>query len=61
MIYHFEEVLNEKEIQWLKNNNLPLECERNIDSVWDTIMEITRHRPLTEFLETLTDKLQDSI
>lgn len=61
MIYHFEEVLNEKEIQWLKERNLPLSCERNIDAVWDTILIITASDPLTEFSEKLTDKLQDNI
>lgn len=61
MIYRFEEALSEEEIQWLKVNRLPLKCERNIDAGWNAIMLITDEHPLAEFLEKLTDNLQDNI
>ena len=60
-MYDFSEVLNEEQIALLKKYNVPLECERNIDAVWNTIQKLTDQTPLTEEIEILADTLMDNI
>ena len=60
-MYDFSEVLNEKQLKLLNKFNIPLQCERNIEAVWDTIQRLTDKTPLTEEIETLADTLIDNI
>lgn len=57
MMYNFEEILDEKEIEILKQYNIPLQCERNMDVLWELLCSM----PLTEEVEIIADKLMDNL
>ncbi|MBR3227669.1 MAG: hypothetical protein IKF68_03895 [Erysipelotrichaceae bacterium] len=60
-VYRLKDILTKKELDFFIRNNLPTECKRDIDSLWKLISELTKLEPLTEEIETITDKLQDNL
>ena len=60
-IYKFSEVLTDKELNYFIKHNLPIECQRNRDDVWDHLLELIKYEPLTEDIEIVADKLLDNL
>lgn len=61
MNYRFEEVLDEKELQLLRKNRIPLKCKRNEAAVRTIVRKMIQELPTTEDAERITDKLLGNI
>ncbi len=61
MKYKFEEVLDEKELQLLRENSIPLKRKRNETAVRTIVRKMIQGLPTTEDTERIADKPLDNI
>ena len=61
MNYSFEEVLEENELQLLRENGIPLKCKRNETAVREVVRRMIQELPTMEDAERIADKLLDNI
>lgn len=58
-LYRFDKVLSKEDIELLRTNNLPIECEKNSDALWEALGKMFRVLPV-EDTERISDMLQDN-
>ena len=59
-MYNFKDVLTDEELEVLRQYNIPLQCEKTKEAVWDVAFRIIQEE-ISPVTERICDKLYDGM